>query len=315
MPDLWPDTVDEVLGGDQAVMFAQVTPAAGVVLTPLTNFGVRDREAGTMTPLNSSVAMWKKLERLQENPRIAIAYHTRKHGFSDRPEYILVQGRASLSPLEDRGWLERNREQWERAAGPSENGRLWDWWLRIYHWRVAIGVEVERLVVWPDLDCQGEPQVFGAPRPSDPPQPQREPGKGTGPRVNHVRAARRAAALPDTLLGWVDADGFPFVVPVEVHGSEERGIVLETPAGAPAPPGGRRAGMAAHDFARYTHGQNQRRHSGWLEAASGERRVIYAPHTAHGYYMPWSETVFRLSAGFETRRRYRLGRRAGFLPR
>jgi hypothetical protein len=307
----WPDNVDEVLGGDQAVALGYVTPAGGVVVTPLTNFGIRDREAGTMTPLNSSVAMWRKLQRLREDPRVAVAYHTREHGFCDRPEYVLVQGRAHLSPPEDRGWLERNRDSWERFGGPREVGPLWEWWLRIYHWRVAIEIAVERVVVWPDLTCRGTPEVYGSPLPTDPPEPQRAPARGTGPRIDHVRAAKRAGRLPNRLLGWVGADGLPVVISVGVAGTEERGIVLEAPEGL-VPPGGRRAGLAAHAFARYTYGQNQRKHTGWLEAESSGR-VVYAPHTEAGYYLPWSRFVFRLAAGFETRRRLREARRAGFL--
>jgi hypothetical protein len=49
----WPDPVDEILEGDCVVMFAYVTPASGVVLTPMTNFAVRDRAAGTLTAVNT----------------------------------------------------------------------------------------------------------------------------------------------------------------------------------------------------------------------------------------------------------------------
>src|ERR687892_2513812 len=90
----WPGAADEILGGDQVVVFAHVTPARGVVLTPLTNTGLREREAGTMTPVSSSIGMWRKFERVRRNPHVAVVYHTREHGFSDRPEYVLVQGRA-----------------------------------------------------------------------------------------------------------------------------------------------------------------------------------------------------------------------------
>ena len=56
--------------------------------------------------------------------------------------------------------------------------------------------------------------------------PSRRAGKGTGPRIDHRRAARRAARLPDTLLGWVGADGFPLVTPVSALRPVENGIVL-----------------------------------------------------------------------------------------
>ena len=64
----WPAKVDEVVGGDQVVALAHVTPASGVVLNPVTNFGLRDRERGTVA-VNSSVGMWSKLDRLQRQVR------------------------------------------------------------------------------------------------------------------------------------------------------------------------------------------------------------------------------------------------------
>jgi hypothetical protein len=114
------------------------------------------------------------------------------------------------------------------------------------------------------------------------------------------------------LLGWLGADGFPVVVPVDVRGSEPGGILLQAAEGL-APPGGRRAGLAAHWFARYTFGQHQRKHTGWLEASASEPRLVYAPHTKSGYRFPESRLVYRLGSGFVTHRRLRQARRAGFL--
>lgn len=309
----WPLAVDEILAGDQAVALAHVTPASGVVLTPLNNYGLRDRVTGTVAPLSSSVGMWRKLERIDANPQIAVAFHTREHGLSDRPEYVLVQGRASLSPLSDRGWVERHREAWERSSGPRDVGLLWERWLRVYHWRVGVEIALERLVVWPDLACNGVPMVHGAPLPAGPAEPQRPPANGTAPRVDHVRAARRAERRPNVLLGWVGADGFPIVVPVKIAGTEEGGIRLEAPRGV-LPSGGRRAGLLAHSFARYTFGQHKHQHTGWLEVEASGGRALYSPHSEHGYHLPRSTFLYRLSAGFVTRRGYRAGRKAGFLP-
>jgi hypothetical protein len=306
----WPDRVDEILAGDQAVVLAHMTPASGVVLTPLTNFGIRDHAAGTIAPLNSSIGMWRKLARLQQNPRVAVAYHTRTHGFSNRPEYVLIQGRASLSSLEDRDWLERHRQSWERFAGPRDVGLLWERWLSVYHRRVGIEVALERVLVWPDLACKGEPEAYGAPLPAEPPPPQRAPRNGTGPRVDHVRTARRVAARPNRLLGWVGSDGLPVIVPVDVVGTQPEGIVLRAASGS-VPAGGRRAGLVGHSFARYTYGQHKRVHSGWLEAEGDA--IVYAPHTEHGYFLPWSRTAYRIGAGYVTRRGYREALRAGFV--
>jgi hypothetical protein len=308
----WPDTVDEVLGGDLAVGFASVTPAGGVVIIPVTNLGLRDREAGTVT-VTTSLGLWKKLERIQRNPHVALAFHTREHGFSERPEYVLLQGLASFSLRPDREWLESIREGWERYLGPRDAGPLWNRWLRAYTWeRVGVEIVSERLVVWPGLDCRGAPDVHGAPLPAEPPAPQRRPARGTGPRIRHARAAARAGRLPNLLLGWVGADGFPVGVPVGVNGTDEHGIVLEAPDGL-VPPGGRRAGLTAHWFSPRVIGQEQRVHTGWLEAQPAQRRVLYAPHTETGYRLPPSNLLYRLGAGFVTRRGIRRARRAAFL--
>ena len=301
----WPASVDEVLTGDQVVGFAYVTPAKGVVLQPLTNMG------DPSEPVSSSVGMFRKLQRIQANPRVAVAYHTRTHGFSDRREYVLVQGRASLTSVEDHGWLERHRENWVRFAGPIPQNRVLAWWLREYHWRVGMRLEIERMVVWPDLRCQGEPAVHGVAAFAEPPAHQKPPAKGTGPRVNHERAARRAAGLQNVLLGWVGGDGYPVVVPVDVQGSDERGIVIQAPADV-LPDGGRRAGLLAHEFARHAKGQNLTKHTGWLEPM-GDGTAVYAPHTKAGYRMPASMFIFRFASGLVTKQRTRQARRAGFI--
>lgn len=303
---VWPAEVDEILASDQVVGFAYVTPLRGVVLQPLTNMG------DPTEPVSSSVAMFKKLQRIQQNPQVAVVYHTRKHGFSDRPEYVLAQGRGSLTPVEDRDWVERHREAWERFAGPLPRKRLSKWLRREYHWRVGVQVEIERVVVWPDLSCYGPATLYGTPLPDDVPPAQKPPVKGTGPRIRHRRAARRAARLPHVLLGWVGTDGYPMVVPVAVNGADARGMLLQVPKDL-LPDGARRAGLVAHDFARYTAEQDLLKHTGWLEA-TGEGTAVYAPHTKAGYRMPPSDLFFHMASGVVTKWRTRQARHEGFIP-
>lgn len=306
----WSDAVDEILDGDHVVTLAYTTPARGVVLLPVSNFAVRDREAGTVTAVNSSVGAWRKLERIRREPRVSIAYHTRTHGLSARPEYLLVQGRATLAaPVAD--YPSTILGTWERFEPWGDLHPLWKRWRRIYALRVAMELAVERIVAWPDLGCAGEPVVHGA-APAADPAPQRPPARGTGPRVDHVRAARRASRLPHLLLGWVGVDGFPVTVPASVAGTEDGGILLDVPAGA-VPAGGRRAGLTAHWFSHQVIGQSVRAHTGWLEAERGAARVLYAPHTDRGYRFPASFTVFQLVSGGATRWGMRGARRAGLV--
>lgn len=304
---VWPQDVDEILGGDHAVILAYVTPASGVVLAPVSNFGLHDRGAGVVT-VNSSVGAWKKLDRIQRNPHVALAFHTRAYAAHSRPEYVLVQGRATLQPpVAD--YPSTVVENWERLEPWRDLGPLWKRWLRVYALRVEIRIAVERVTVWPELSCRGLASAFGAPAANEPPPPQSPPAKGTGPRIDAARAARAAARLPDTLLGWVGSDGFPVVVPVAVGPAGEHGIRLAAPEGA-VPPGGRRAGLTSHWFSRGVVGQRQRIHTGWMVGDAEGGTVTYAPHTKAAYRMPPSRLVYRIAVGIATRAGYRRARAA-----
>jgi hypothetical protein len=305
----WPGEVDQILDGDHAVILAYVTPARGVVLAPVSNFGLHDRAAGVVT-VNSSVGAWKKLDRIQRNPHVALAFHTRAHATHSRPEYVLVQGRATLQrPVAD--YPSTVIENWERLEPWRDLGPIWKRWLRVYALRVEIRIAVERVTVWPELGCCGVPSTFGTPPPGEPPSPQSPPAKGTGPRIDPGRAARTAARLPVTLLGWVGSDGFPVVVPVEVGPAGEHGIRLDAPEGA-VPPGGRRAGLTSHWFSRGVVGQRQQIHTGWMVGEPEGRTVTYSPHTKAAYRMPPSRFVYRTAVGMATRLGYRRARGAGY---
>jgi hypothetical protein len=288
------------------VVLAYATPARGIVLAPVSNFGLNSRADGVIT-VNSSVGAWKKLARIASNPQVAVVFHTRAHATHERPEYVLVQGRASLQPpLAD--YPSSVLEHWERLEPWRELGPLWRMWLRVYALRVEIRIEVERIVVWPDMACHGKPEVAGTPLPAAAPPPQAQPAKGTAPRVDQARVARRARRLPNVLLGWVGADGFPFVVPVDVREVDARGIALDSPQRT-VPPGGRRAGLTAHWFSHGVVGQRQIICTGWMESGSADGPVVYSPHTLAAYRMPNSRFVYRLAVGLFTRLRYREAQR------
>jgi hypothetical protein len=298
----WSERVEEILDGDHAVALAYATPARGVVLAPVSNFGLHERSQGVVT-VNTSVGAWKKLERIRHNPRVALAFHTRAHATHRRPEYVLVQGRAELQPpLAD--YPRSVLEHWERLEPWRDLGPLWLRWLRIYALRVELRIAIERIIIWPDLTCRGTPDVEGVPLPVAAPVSQARPGKGTAPRINHARAARRAERLPDVLLGWIGSDGFPFVVATSFGAVDDRGIQLELPQGI-APPGGRRAGLTAHWFSHGVVGQRQMIFTGWMEGELADAAVTYSPHTLAAYRMPSSRFIYRLVVGLLTRVRYR----------
>jgi hypothetical protein len=289
----WPDDVDEILAADLAAGFAYLTPAKGVVISPMAPLGLRDREAGTVT-VTTSQALWKKLDRIRQNAGVAVAYHARDYGLTDRPGFLLVQGRASFPAKPDRNWLESITPEWERFLGPRSTGlagRL----LEVYYWqRVPINIQVERIVAYPDDAAAGKPQVLGEPQ-TEPPAPQQPPRGGTAPRVDAAKVAAHAQRLAHTLLGWRGSDDMPVVVPAVAVAATASAVEFSVPAGS-VPPGGRRAGLTSHQFQPRMIGQEQRVHTGWLEG-DGSDRARYAPHTKAGYRLPASKLAFTLASG------------------
>jgi hypothetical protein len=306
----WTDDVDEILASDLAAGFAYLTSARGVVISPMAPLGLRDRQAGTVT-LTTSQAMWKKLYRIRQNSGVALAYHTREHGFTDRSGFVLVQGRASFPAIADRDWLKSITPEWERFLGPRSAG-LAGRMLEVYYWhRVPITIHVERIVAYPDDAARSKPQVLGTPL-AEPARPQKPPRGGTAPRVDATKVAAHAQRLAHTLLGWCGSDDMPEVVPVAAVEATDSGVELSLPAGS-VPPGGRRAGLTSHQFRPRMIGQEQRVYTGWLES-DGSDRVQYAPHTKAGYRLPTSKLAFILASGSIAFRMKR-AREAGVAPR
>jgi hypothetical protein len=298
VPVSWPDHVDEILGGDLTAALGYVTPAGGAVVMAVAPIGMRDRDRGTVS-FTTSLGFAKKLDRIKRDPRVALAYHAREHGFSSRPEYVLVQGRAD--PVERPTAEERDevRTQAERHLGKGRSGRFWDRWLREYYEvRIPVRVRVERMTVWPDVRCGGAPDVHGLPQAPAGPEPQPAPAKGTGPRVDVGRAARRLRKTPHLLLGHLGGDGFPVVVPVGLRASDERGLELTAAPGL-IPPGARRAGLLGHAYRPQLVGLTARQHTGWLEA--GDDRGLYAPHTATGFVAPPNKTLLLFFNGLQAK--------------
>ncbi len=311
MPVSWSDDVDEILGGDMTAGLGYATPAGGAVVMAVAPVGLRDRERGTVG-FTTSLGFAKKLDRIKREPRVALAYHTRKYGRSDRREFVLVQGVAEpvTQPTPDDRALVRR--QAEGFLGSARGGPFWDRWLREYYMvRIPVWVHVERITVWPDLDRGGAPERHGLPEPLSTPDPQLAPAKGTAPRVDMQRAAKRLAKTPHVLLGHLDADGYPELAPVKIVASDATGLEL---TGAPGviPEGTRRAGLLGHDYRPKLIGLTARQHTGWLEA-DGDRG-LYAPHSETGFVAPPNKTLLLFGNGLQAKLGVRRARREGKLP-
>jgi hypothetical protein len=311
LPVRWPDDVDEVLDADVVVALAYRTPAGGVVVSGVSPIGLRDRDAGTVG-FTTSLGFGRKLERIRRNPQVALAYHAREHGRSTRPDYVLVQGRVSEVLRPDEAYLRQEiGKRAETYLGPPRRGFFWDRWLRVYYRdRVLVTVEVERIVRWPRLDFGGEPEVIGSPLPKGG-LPQSSPKQGTGPRMDSRRAERRLGAVPHRLLGFVQDDGLPMVVPITVTAAAGRGLTVRTAAPV-LPAGGRRAGLLGHKFYKHVAGLTSRQYTGWLTVdAEDNSSGIYAPHTERSLVIPHSKTIALLVNGLAATITYRAAQKAG----
>jgi hypothetical protein len=299
---VWSDGDDAIIAGDLTAALAYLTPAGGAVLTPVAPIGLRDRDAGTVS-FTTSLGFGRKLDRIKANPRVALAYHAREHGFATEPNFVLVTGTASYDATPDRELLEGTiMPASERFMGKPRRGPFWDRWLSAYYTdRVLVTVAVDRVVSWPDITRSDEHTVAGSPLPSEEPESQQPPANGTGPRVDVARVAERLNSLPHTLLGWRGADGFPMVLPVIAGPVGEEGIALT----GTLPAGGRRAGLLAHSYRAQLIGLESRQYTGWLHDS------VYAPHTESGFRAPANKTVLLLANGYMARRGLKRARALG----
>src|SRR3954449_11901683 len=96
---------DRVLDGDLTAALGYVTPAGGAVVTAVAPIGLRDRERGEVT-FTTSLGFGRKLDRMRRDPRVALLYHAREHGFHAGDELVLVQGRARIVDEPDQAYLD-----------------------------------------------------------------------------------------------------------------------------------------------------------------------------------------------------------------
>ena len=302
----WDADVDAVLAGDLTTALGYRTPAGGVVVQAVAPIGLRDRATGRLT-FTTSLGFSKKLERIERDPRVALAFHAREHGFADGQSFVLAQGVATVieDPPQDR--RDEIEAQAELHLGPARHGWFWDRWLHEYYMvRVPVDVAVERVVTWPDLRCAGE-FAFSGESPAPAPEPQSAPKNGTGPRIDVRRAARRLSGTSHTLLGFAGGDGRPVILPVEIGATGPEGI--EVRCAAPLPPGGRRAGLTGHSYRPQLVGLETRQYTGWLEV-DDRGDGLYAPHTETGYKAPANKTLLLLLNGMLAKRGVRAAAKA-----
>jgi hypothetical protein len=308
-PVRWPDEIHEIMTGDLTAAAAYVTPAGGAVVTGVAPCGLARRDEGVVG-FTTSLAFAKKLERILRDPRAALAFHSREHGFSTEDGFVLVQGTATVDLSPSRHRLDTFAPQAERYLGELKRGRLWDRLLKEYYSeRVFVDIDVERIIAWPDLGAFGVPTVFGYALPEQLPL-QTPPGKGVGPRIDVAGAAGQMASLPHRVLAYRGADGLPVIVPVHLAGHDGNGLHLVTSALLPG--GGRRAGLLTHAYRPQLVGLRTRTFTGWLEVTD-DGSAVYAPHTSKGFVAPPQKQLLLAGSGLLAKLRLRQAQRQGLL--
>lgn len=308
----WSDAAQEAMAGDLVTAFAYGTPAGGCVVIPVSPTGLVDRDAGAVG-MTTSLAFNGKLRNVLRDSRVAMAYHTREHGFAAADDFVLAQGVATVPLAPSPEVLDALAPRIARFLGDMPTGRFWDWVLGAYlNNRVVIDIAVRRVASWPDSHATGERSTSGAAWPEQPPTSQPTPAKGTGPRVDTRKLYGQVKKLPHRLLAYRGADGYPVVAPVRVTGHSERGLHLEAAAGL-LPPGARRAGLTAHSFGPQAVGLANRICTGWLEV-SGDT-AVYAPHTTSGFAAPPVKGVQLFFNGMFAKRGWRKAKRDGTLTK
>ncbi|MGW7571513.1 hypothetical protein ACWGJV_35240 [Streptomyces tendae] len=304
----WSDEAQEVMAGDLVTAFAYGTPAGGAVAIPVSPTGLVDRDTGSVG-LTTSLAFNGKLRHILRDPRVAMAYHTREHGFATVGDFVLAQGVATVPLTPSPEVLDALKPRIERFLGGMPSGRFWDWVLGDYlDNRVVIDIALRRMTSWPDTEAAGERTVSGATWPEEQPASQEPPAKGTGPRVDTRKLHGQVSKLPHRLLSYRGTDGFPVIVPVRVTGHTAQGLLLEAVAGL-LPAGERRAGLTAHSFGPKAVGLANRICTGWLRV-SGDT-AEYAAHTTSGFAAPPVKHVQLFFNGMFAKQGWRKARREG----
>jgi hypothetical protein len=303
--------VADVVRGDLTAALAYVTPAGGAVVTAVAPCGMAD-EAHDAVGFTTSLGFGRKLERIVREPKVALAYHAREHGFSADPRFVLVQGTATADLTPSRARLDAFAPQAARYLGELKRGPIWDRLLREYYQeRVFVDVAIGRVASWPTLLATGPVTTAGTDLPA-PPAPQAPPVKGTGPRVDVDKLARRLTGLPHRLLAYRGDDGYPVIVPIELAGHDHRGLRLVASDLLPA--GGRRAGLLAHAYRPQLVGLSTQVLTGWLEV-DDDGQARYSPHTSKGFTAPPAKTLLLVTNGLLAKRGLRQARKHGVAER
>ena len=254
----------------------------------------------------------KKANDAARNPQVSLLFSDPTGSGMQRSPMVLVQGTAHVDDAD----LDANRERYmresieklpaTRAQQPPENlQRYFNW----YYTRIYVKVRPERVFMWPDGDCEREPQLLDSHmeevrsgHDEEPDAPLARPEGGGG--VWDMRIDQLGQRHETAVLSFVAPDGFPFSVRVPVTADRKARLVrFDTEAvGAPLHPG--LACVTAHDHDEtFSWQRNFQVRGDLVETPAGWALV---PHRmVGGFELPPASMFQRTLMNFRKIRRFR----------
>jgi hypothetical protein len=175
----------------------------------------------------------KKATDAQRNPRVSLLFSDPTGSGVEDPCAVLVQGTATV---DDRDLIQ-NRERYARESlaklpatkslyPPKAIRSMFDW----YFMRIYVYVRPERVYVWENGDCAGEPKLFGAhmeevrSHHSEEPEVDRAAPEG-GAVAWDERLEELGRRHPTAVLSVVGPDGFPLSTRLTVEPHRRTGRI------------------------------------------------------------------------------------------
>jgi hypothetical protein len=212
------------------------------------------KQGGPTIDITTGLGYPKKADDARGNPYVSMLFSDPTGSGLQGTCRVLVQGTADV---DDRD-LDANRERYWResreklpAIRDMHPRKLFRGILGWYYTRIYVKVRPERVFVWHDGDCTGEPEILGAHmeevRSGHSEEPPEEHASGAGGATAWDERIRELGHRHETgVLSWVAPDGFPLAVrlPVELDEQARRIGIEAEPAGLPLSEG--RACLTAH---------------------------------------------------------------------
>ncbi len=272
-PAGWPAEVLDILHRAVTAEFATLTRAGTPITTPTTPY-VGD--SGLSLDISTGLTYPAKAERARRNPKVCLLYADEVGSGLERPPVVMVQGLATVRDAD----LQANTDRYvacSTAKLPEATRGSPRFMLRRMAWyyaRIWIEVTPTRITWWSDRYLSSPPLQWSAPPgteapASDPAPSGRQPAPWVAPPTSwEAQGADAFTRMGSHDLTFVQDDGYPACLPVEVTRMDIAGFAIRIGPGAPMPADGP-ACLTFHTHPEKFTSQENRTFVGVLEGTAG----------------------------------------------